>query len=169
MEDEVEGPTRKAQEALAAARFATLGTSVYPDATFTLRLSYGAVEGWVEQGSAVAPFTTLDRLFERATGRPPFRVPETWLEKVHALDMSTPINFVATLDIVGGNSGSPIVNGRGDVVGLAFDGNIHSIAGGYGYDPAKNRAIGVDARAMRLALEQVYGAKWLLSEIDRKK
>ncbi len=168
MEDEVEGPTRRAQEALAAARFATLGTSVYPDATFTLRLSYGAVEGWVEQGSAVAPFTTLDRLFERATGRPPFRIPESWLGKSHQLDMSTPVNFVATLDIVGGNSGSPIVNARGDIVGLAFDGNIHSIAGGYGYDPGNNRAIGVDVRAMRAALGQVYGAKALLAEIDRR-
>jgi hypothetical protein len=169
MEDEVEGPTRQAQEALAAARFRTLGTSVYPDATFTLRLSYGVVEGWVEQGSPVEPFTRLERLFERATGRVPFLVPDSWLDKAHLLDMATPFNFTATLDIVGGNSGSPIVNARGDVVGLAFDGNIHSIAGGYGYDPQYNRAIGVDVRAMRLALDKVYEAKSLLAEIDRRR
>lgn len=169
MEVEVEGPTRQAQEAIAAARFRTLGTGVYPDATFTLRLSYGAVEGWVEQGSPVAPFTTLERAFERATGRPPFRMPESWLAKAHVLPMDTPFNFVATLDIVGGNSGSPIVNARGDVVGLAFDGNIHSIAGGYGYDARNNRAIGVDVRIMRLALDEVYGAKSLLEEMDRRR
>ena len=169
MEDEVEGPTRQAQEAIAAARFRTLGTDVYPDATFTLRLSYGAVEGWVEQGSPVAPFTALERAFERATGRPPFRMPEAWLDKAHALPMDTPFNFVATLDIVGGNSGSPILNARGDVVGLAFDGNIHSIAGGYGYDPRNNRAIGVDVRIMRLALDEVYGAKSLLAEMERRR
>jgi hypothetical protein len=169
MEDEVEGPTRQAQEAIAAARFRTLGTGVYPDATFTLRLSYGAVEGWVEQGAAVAPFTTLERAFERATGRPPFRVPESWLDTAHDLAMETPFNFVATLDIVGGNSGSPIVNARGDVVGLAFDGNIHSVAGGYGYDARSNRAIGVDVRIMRLALERVYGAGSLLAEMERRR
>ncbi|MCU0975091.1 MAG: S46 family peptidase [Steroidobacteraceae bacterium] len=169
MEDEVEGPTRQAQEAIAAARFATLGTDVYPDATFTLRLSYGAVDGWVEQGAPVAPFTTLEAAFERSTGRPPFRMPESWLDKAHALPMDTPFNFVATLDIVGGNSGSPIVNARGDIVGLAFDGNIHSIAGGYGYDVRNNRAIGVDVRIMRLALEEVYGAKSLLAEMDRRR
>ncbi len=169
MEDEVEGPSRQAQEAIAAARFRTLGAAVYPDATFTLRLSYGAIEGWLEQGNPVAPFTTLERAFERATGRPPFRMPESWLDKAHALSMDTPFNFVATLDIVGGNSGSPIVNARGDVVGLAFDGNIHSIAGGYGYDARSNRAIGVDVRIMRLALEQVYGAGSLLAEMERRR
>jgi hypothetical protein len=169
MEDEVEGPTRQAQEAIAAARFRTLGTKVYPDATFTLRLSYGAVEGWTEQGSPVTPFTRLETLFERATGRVPFLVPDSWLDKAHLLDMATPFNFTATLDIVGGNSGSPIVNARGDVVGLAFDGNIHSIAGGYGYDPAMNRAIGVDVRVIRLALEKVYEAKSLLAEMDRRR
>jgi hypothetical protein len=169
MEDEVEGPTRQAQEAIAAARFRTLGTTVYPDATFTLRLSYGAVEGWIEQGNPVEPFTTLERAFERATGRPPFRMPESWLDKAHALPMDTPFNFVSTLDTTGGNSGSPIVNARGDVVGLVFDGNIHSIAGGFGYDASKNRTIGVDVRIMRLALEQVYGAGSLLAEMDRRR
>lgn len=169
MEDEVEGPTDRAREAIAAARFRTLGTSVYPDATFTLRFTYGAVEGWLEQGEYVTPFTTVGRMFERATGREPFRLPESWLAAAHELDMDTPLNFTSTVDITGGNSGSPIVDSRGDIVGLAFDGNIHSIAGDYWYDPVTNRAIGVDVRAMRLALDKVYRAQHLLTEIDGAK
>ena len=166
MEDEVEGPTIRAREALAAARFETLGTDVYPDATFTLRLTYGAVEGWVEQGKPVVPFTTVGQAFERATGRDPFRMPESWLSAAHELDMDTPFDFSSTVDITGGNSGSPVIDARGNIVGLAFDGNIHSISGDYWYDPAKNRAVAVDVRAIRLALDKVYRAKGLLREID---
>ena len=169
MEDEVEGPTRDAQATIAAARFRTLGTSVYPDATFTLRLTFGAVAGWEEACRAIPPFTTLGQSFDRASGRPPFRMPESWLDRLHALDLETPFNFVATLDITGGNSGSPIVDARGDIVGLAFDGNIHSIAGDYWYDPATNRAVGVDVRAMREALDKIYGARALLEEMDRRR
>ncbi len=168
MEDEVEGPTTRGQEAIAAARFAVYGTSAYPDATFTLRLTYGAVEGWVEKGEPVAPFTRLERAFERATGREPFQLPESWLAKSHLLDMATPMNFTSTLDITGGNSGSPVLDADGEIVGLAFDGNIHSISGDFWYDAAMNRAIAVDARIMRMALEKVYEAKELLAEIDRK-
>ena len=169
MEEEVDGPTLRAQEAIAAARFALYGTSVYPDATFTLRFSYGAVDGWVEKGQPVAPFTRLERMFERATGRDPFKLPESWLSQSHALDMSTPVNFVSTLDITGGNSGSPALNADGEIVGLIFDGNIHSIAGDYWYDPSTNRAIAVDVRMIRTALEQVYKAGELLAEIDAKR
>jgi len=166
MENEVDGPTRQAHEVLAAARFRQLGTSVYPDATFTLRFGFGAIEGWVENGEPVAPFTTIGGAFERATGRAPFRLPESWLSRSHEIDMATPFNFTATLDIVGGNSGSPIIDARGDIVGLAFDGNIHSIAGIYWYRSEDNRAIGVDVRAIHLALEKVYGATTLLREMD---
>ena len=166
MEDQVEGPTVRARDAIAAARFKALGTSVYPDATFTLRFTYGSVTGWTEQGQPVTPFTRVGRMFERATGRDPFRLPENWLAVAHELDMDTPLNFTSTVDITGGNSGSPIVDARGDIVGLAFDGNIHSISGDYWYDAAKNRAIGVDVRAIRLALDKVYRAQALLAEID---
>lgn len=166
MEDEVDGATDRAREAIAAARFKALGTSVYPDATFTLRFSYGAVEGWIEQGEPVTPFTTIGQAFERATGREPFRLPDSWLSAADELDMNTPLNFTSTLDITGGNSGSPIVDARGDIVGLAFDGNIHSISGDYWYDAARNRAIGVDVRAIRLALDKIYRAQALLAEID---
>lgn len=166
MEDEVDGPTLRAQEAIAAARFRALGTSVYPDATFTLRFTYGSVTGWVEQGQPVAPFTTIGQAFERATGSDPFRMPESWLSVAHELDMDTPFNFTSTLDVTGGNSGSPVVDARGDVVGLVFDGNIHSISGDYWYDAAKNRTISVDVRAIRLALDKVYRAHRLLEEMD---
>lgn len=169
MEDEVDGPGDRAKEAIAAARFKTLGTSVYPDATFTLRFSYGAVEGWTEQGQPVAPFTTVGQAFERATGREPFRLPGSWLSASDELDMATPFNFSSTLDVTGGNSGSPVVDVHGNIVGLVFDGNIHSISGDYWYDASKNRTIAVDVRAIRLALDKVYRAQSLLAEIDGAK
>ncbi len=131
-EDEVQAPVASAQERIAKARFAVLGTNTYPDATFTLRLSYGAVDGWVEKGQKVEPFTHLGRLYERATGKDPFRLPQRWLDARDRLDMNTPFCFVTTNDIVGGNSGSPLVDAQGRLVGLAFDGNIHSIAGSFG-------------------------------------
>ena len=168
MEDEVDGPTRLAHETFAAARFATLGTSVYPDATFTLRLTYGTVEGWTEAGKPVAPFTTIGQAFRRATGRAPFRLPDRWLERAHLLDGGTPYNFSSSLDITGGNSGSPVLDARGDIVGLVFDGNMQSIAGDYWYDPATNRAVSVHARAIRELLENVYQASALLEEIDAR-
>jgi hypothetical protein len=164
-EDEVEAPVEVAAEQIAAARFAMLGTSVYPDATFTLRLSVGTVRGWTENGAAVAPFTTLDRLFERATGRPPFAVPERWLEARPRLDLGTRVNLASDNDIVGGNSGSPLLNAKGDVVGLIFDGNIHSISGAYWFDETKNRAVAVDTAYIREALTKVYGATNLVEEI----
>ena len=166
MENEVEGPVQNAHEKIAAARFRLFGTSIYPDATFTLRLTYGAVAGWVEQGKPVEPFTQVGRTFERATGQAPFQLPETWLSKQGSIDGSTPYDFSSTLDIIGGNSGSPVVDARGDIVGLAFDGNIHSISGDYWYDPVMNRTVSVDVRAIRLALDRIYGARALLEEID---
>lgn len=168
-EDTVEAPVAAAAERIARARFAVLGTGTYPDATFTLRLSYGAVAGWMEQGQPVAPFTTLGRTFERHTGSAPFALPPRWLAARDRLDLATPYNFSTTNDITGGNSGSPLVNARGEVVGLAFDGNIHSIAGGYGYDPVMNRTVAVHTAAMREALEKVYGATALLRELERRR
>ncbi|HEY0940673.1 MAG TPA: S46 family peptidase [Steroidobacter sp.] len=164
-EDEVQAPVASAQERIAKARFAVYGTNTYPDATFTLRLSYGAVAGWVEKGQPVEPFTRLSRLYERATGKDPFRLPQKWLDARDRLDMSTPFNFVTTNDIVGGNSGSPLVDSQGRVVGLAFDGNIHSLAGNFWYDPEMNRTVAVHPAIIITALRDVYGAKGLADEL----
>jgi hypothetical protein len=167
-EAEVEGPTQRGEEEIAKARFAEYGTSIYPDATFTLRLSYGAMEGWNEKGQEVRPWTELSRAFERATGEPPFRIPPRWMAAKDRLDMATRANFTTNNDIVGGNSGSPMVSANGEIVGLAFDGNIHSIAGSYWFDERTNRSIGVHPAYIRAALEKVYGAGALLAEIDAK-
>ncbi len=166
-EDEVEAVTRTASEKVAKARFAVLGTSVYPDATFTLRLSYGAVQGWVENGVPVQPFTRLSRLFERATGAAPFAIPASWLKVKDQLELNTKFNLVANSDIIGGNSGSPMINARGQIVGLVFDGNIHSIAGSYWFDETLNRTVAVHPAVIREALSKVYGAQALLAELSR--
>ena len=142
-EDGVEAPMRSATERIAKARFATLGTSVYPDATFTLRLNYGTVQGWNENGKPVEPFTRLSRAFERATGSDPFLIPESWQRVKDKLDMNTPFNLSTNNDIVGGNSGSALINAKAEIVGLIFDGNIHSVSGAYWFDTEKNRAVAV--------------------------
>lgn len=165
MEEEVQAPRRQGSEKIARARFAIKGTSVYPDATFTLRVTYGSVKGWEEKGSTIAPFTTLDVLYQRATGADPFRIPRSWLDARDRLDPKTRFNFVANTDIVGGNSGSPIVDGSGRLVGLAFDGNLHSTAGAYWFDEARNRTIAVHPAIMVEALRKVYRAKSLLAEL----
>ncbi|MDX1982534.1 MAG: S46 family peptidase [Bryobacteraceae bacterium] len=167
-EDEVEAPLVAGQEKLAKARFAVYGKSLYPDATFTLRLSYGAVKGWVENGVPVSPFTIFGGAYERHTGRDPFALPQSWLDAKDRLNLQTPFNFVTTNDIVGGNSGSPVVNKEGELVGLMFDGNIHSLGGNYGFDPALNRAVGVHSSAILEALEKVYNARRVLAEIKGK-
>ncbi len=165
-EDQVEAPIAAASEKIAAARFKAFGTHVYPDATFTLRLNYGKVQGWVEDGRLVDPLTYLDRAFERATGSPPFKIPDSWLAAKDRLDMRTPFCIATNSDIVGGNSGSPLIDSKGRIVGLIFDGNIHSISGDYWFDAAKNRAIALHPAIIREALDKVYGAKSLLTEIE---
>ena len=167
-ETEVEGPVARGQEEIAKARFAAYGTSIYPDATFTLRLSYGAMKGWNENGKDVRPWTEISRAFERATGEPPFKIPPRWMAAKDSLDLSTRANFTTNNDIVGGNSGSPMLDAKGDIVGLAFDGNIHSISGSYWFDERMNRTVGVHPAFIRAALEKVYDAKALLAEIDAK-
>jgi hypothetical protein len=164
-DDQVEAPLERASEQIARARFAVLGNTVYPDATFTLRVSHGSVRGWTEDGETVAPFTDLARLWARATGEDPFRVPASWLEAREELPPSTPFNFVADTDIVGGNSGSPMVDAAGRLVGLVFDGNIHSIAGSYWFDPELNRTVAVHPAILLEALETVYGAGVLVDEL----
>lgn len=167
-EDEVEAVVDANQEKIAALRFAALGTSIYPDATFTLRLNYGQVQGWVENGKPVVPFTRLAGAFDRATGDDPFRMPDTWTSRKAQLDLQSKFNLATTNDIVGGNSGSSLVNARGEIVGLIFDGNIHSISGSYWFDTVKNRAIAVHPQIMRTALTQVYDARSLAAELGLK-
>jgi hypothetical protein len=164
-ENKVEAPLTRGEEMVADARFRIYGSETYPDATFTLRVTYGAVKGWEEKGELVDPITRTSRLFERATGSRPFMLPDTWQAAREDLDPDTPFNFVATTDITGGNSGSPIVAADGNLVGLAFDGNIHSIAGDYWFDPATNRTVGVDTAIMLEALKTVYGADHLVKEL----
>jgi hypothetical protein len=164
-EDEVQAISATAQEKIARARFALLGTGTYPDATFTLRLSYGAVQSWRENGEDIANFTRLERVYERATGKPPFALPQQWLDARSKLDPKLPFNYVTTNDIVGGNSGSPVVDAAGRLVGLAFDGNIHSIAGDYGYDDQLNRMVAVHPQIIIAALREVYSAPALAQEI----
>jgi Peptidase S46 len=166
VEDEVQGPEQRAQQAIADARFKVYGTSLYPDATFTLRVSYGAVAGWQEGDRRIEPFTRLARMYERATGAPPFALPQRWLDAKPTLDLNTPANFSTNNDIVGGNSGSPAVNARGEIVGLMFDGNIHSIAGSYWFDEQYNRAVAVHPAFIRTAMEHVYRSAALSRELQ---
>jgi hypothetical protein len=144
---------------------------VYPDATFTLRMSYGTVQGWTStSGEAIPPFTTLGGTFLRAEARagdPAFALPASWLGARGRLQADTPFNFVSTNDIIGGNSGSPIVDADGEIVGLIFDGNLDSLAGDVVYDITRNRATSVDARGMLEAMRVVYGATALVDEMTK--
>jgi regulator of RNase E activity RraB len=171
-EEQIDEPKRNAYSALAKARFAMDGTNSYPDATFTLRLSYGTVKGFKEDGKDVPPFTTMAGLYDRSTkqeNRYPFDLPQRWVERKSKLDLTTPFNFVSTNDIIGGNSGSPVVNKAGEVVGLIFDGNIQSLVLDFIFDQEQARAVSVDSRAMIEALRKVYDADWLADELQGKK
>jgi len=167
-EDEVEAPTDLAAEKIARARFKSLGKSRYPDANFTLRINYGTVQGWTEKGQPVEPFTQLSRAFERTTGQEPFVMPASWQKAKSQLDLGTRFNLSTNNDITGGNSGSPLLNSRGELVGLMFDGNIHSISGSYWFDTEKNRAVAVHPAIIREALTKVYGAEAIVSELAGK-
>ncbi len=168
-DDTVVSVERDAYARIAQALFAVEGTRAYPDATFSLRLSYGQVAGYRGgDGGFVRPFTTLEGLFARAAahhGEAPYHLPQRWRDRKGRLDPTTPFNLVTTNDIVGGNSGSPVVNRRGEVVGLVFDGNIESLAGYFVYDGTVNRTVAVDIRAMLTALADVYDASQLVAEI----
>ncbi len=164
-EDDVQAVIQKNSERVAQARFAVYGTSLYPDATGTLRLAYGAVKGYEVDGKKVAPFTTIAGTFARHTGEEPFKLPASWLKSQNVLPPQTPMNFIADADIIGGNSGSPILNKDAEVVGLIFDGNIHSLGGQYGFDPRLNRTIAVHGDAILESLKTVYGSQRLLEEL----
>ena len=166
-EARVDAPTREAAEKIAKARFAVYGTSVDPDATFTLRLSYGTVKGFDNaEGKFVAPYTNIGGLFERATGADPYKLPESWLKTKSSLNLSVPMNLSTTNDTTGGNSGSPLIDKDANVVGLLFDGNIFSLGGDYGYDAAKNRSVCVDSRALLEGMRRVYHLDRIVDEIE---
>jgi hypothetical protein len=158
---------RQASEALAQARFARDGTSVYPDATFTQRLSFGVVKGWNENGKPVPAFTDFAGLYKRATGSEPFKLSRAWIDAKPQLDLNTPFDFVSTNDIIGGNSGSPVIDAQGRAVGLIFDGNIDSLGGDFFYDQSVNRAVSVDTTALLAALKTVYKNQALADELTR--
>jgi hypothetical protein len=171
-ENEVDEPKRQAYAALAKAKFAMDGDAVYPDATFTLRLSYGTVKGYTEDGKKVPAFTTMDGLYKRSAeqgNKGPFELPKRWVDKKSALDLSTPYNFVCTADIIGGNSGSPVINKNAEVVGLIFDGNIQSLVLDFIFDQDTARAVSVDSRAIIEALRKVYDANDVADELTGKK
>ncbi len=159
---------QQAHAAIARAQNALLGTSGYPDATFTLRLSFGVVKGYQEDGHLIEPFTTLAGLYERSKqmkNRTPFDLPPQWEKRKSHLNLKTPYNFVSTDDIIGGNSGSPVVNRAGEFVGIIFDGNLQSLPADYAYTEKQGRATSVDSAAIIEALDKVYGVKQLSHEL----
>ena len=166
-EARVDAPTRAAAEKIADARFTIFGTSVDPDATFTLRLTYGTVKGFEDaKGKFVQPYTAIGGLYERATGAPPYNLPESWLTAKGLINPTAPMNFCTTNDTTGGNSGSPVIDKNANIVGLLFDGNIFSLGGDYGYDAAKNRSIAVDSRVLLEGMRKVYHLNRIVDEIE---
>ena len=182
----VDGPAREArktfeaqdeakQEAyaeIAKARFALEGTSTYPDATFTLRLSYGPLKGYEEDGKQIPALTNFAGLYQRAAehnNQPPFDLPKRWIDRKSKLNLNTPLDFVTTADIIGGNSGSPVVNKAGEFVGIIFDGNIQSLALDCIFSDKQARAVSVDSAAITEALRKVYDAQPLVDELTSAK
>jgi len=169
-EDEVVAVERANYGKVARALFEQQGTKLYPDATFTLRLSYGAVKGYTENGKQVPPFTTLGGLYARSNQFHhafPYNLPPRWVSQQKAINPKTPFNFVSTNDIIGGNSGSPTINKDRELVGLIFDGNIQSLVGNFDYDESVNRSISVDVRGMLEVLRKVFGANEVADELMR--
>ena len=169
LDRDVTSVSSAAREKIGQARFAVFGTAAYPDATFTLRLSYGIVNGYPMNGTKAPYKTTFAGLYDRSAGfdnKPPFQVAPRFTEKRAQVDMSMPLNFVTTNDIIGGNSGSPVVNRAGEIVGLIFDGNIESLVGRFVYEEEKNRSVAVHAGAIVYALRALYDAGPLADELD---
>lgn len=164
-EDQVHAPLTANSAKIARARFALYGTSIAPDATFTERVSYGVVKGWPRGGVEVPPFTHVKGLYQRATGYDPLKLAPAWRQAKHTLDGSIPMNLVSTNDIVGGNSGSPLVDRNANLVGLIFDGNPPSIGGAFWYDGKLNRAVSVDSAVILAGLKNVYHAERLVKEL----
>jgi Peptidase S46 len=171
-DDEVDSVERRDGATIAKARFEQTGFTQPPDATFTLRLSYGPVKGYVENGQNIPYFTTFDGAYKHAaehSNQPPFQLPDSWMKAKSKLNLSTPLNAVSTADIIGGNSGSPVVNKAGEVVGIIFDGNIQSLVLNFIYEDKISRAVHVDSRGVIEALRHIYGADGLADELMGKK
>ena len=169
--DAIESVLDRAGEKLGKARFAVYGKNTYPDATFTLRLSYGAAAGYPMNGTITPYKTTYYGLYDRSASfnnAPPFNLPNRYVERLGKFDLNTPLDFVTTNDIIGGNSGSPVINQKGELVGLVFDGNIQSLVGDFVYDDYQNRTVAVHSSAMLMALRQIYDAGKLADEIQGK-
>ena len=171
LETSVEEPERQAYGEIARLRFATFGTSVYPDATFTLRLAFGTVKGVADGGSPIRSWTTLGEAFEHEAahgGQDPWKLPRTWHDHKSKLDLATPLNFSGTADGVGGNSGSPVVNRAGELVGLIFDSNLQALANEFRHSSdVGGRSISVHSAGMLAAMRQIYGAGKLADELGR--
>ena len=168
-EDKVDSVVRRDGGAIAKARFAQSGVTQSPDATFTLRLSYGVVKGYQENGKAIPFYTTMGGAYQHAAehgSQPPYSLPESWIKSKDKLDLKTPFNFVSTADIIGGNSGSPTVNRDGEVVGIVFDMNMPSLVWDFAYDDRQGRCVHVDERAIIEALRKVYHADGLADELQ---
>lgn len=171
-DDEVDAVVRRDGATIARARFAQAGFTQPPDATFTLRLSYGTVKGYAENGKKIPYFTTFAGAFQHAEehgSKPPFNLAGSWLKMKSKLNLETPLNYVSTADIIGGNSGSPTVNKAGEVVGIIFDGNIQSLVLDFYYDDRQARAVSVDSRGIIEALRKIYGADALANELTGTK
>lgn len=169
--DNIESVITPASEKIAKARFAVYGKNVYPDATFTLRLAYGSATGYPMNGTKAPYKTTLYGLFDRAISfdqKEDFRLPKRFWDNKDKLDLSTPVNFVSTCDVVGGNSGSPAINKNAEIVGLIFDGNIESLTGKFIFDKEKNRAVAVHCAYIIEALRKLYDFNYLADEIEGK-
>jgi hypothetical protein len=167
-EDDVESVTRRDGTLIAKARFTQSGFTQPPDATFTLRLSYGVVKGYDENGKAIPFDTNMGGAYEHAAehgNQPPYKLPDSWMNAKSKLDLKTPLNFVSTADIIGGNSGSPTINDKGEVVGIIFDGNIQTLPWNFAYSDKQARAVSVDARGIQEALRTVYRATALADEL----
>ncbi len=167
-EQQVEELQRQAYGKIAKARFALYGTNIYPDATFTLRLSFGTVKGYQQAGENIPPWTTIGGAYKRSEehqNQPPFNLPKRWIEQKGKLNLDTPFNFICTNDIIGGNSGSPVFNRQAELVGIIFDGNLESLVWDYVYNDVQGRSLAVHSSAIVEALRKVYNAQDLADEL----
>ena len=172
LETQLEEPKKQAYDKIAKAKFAVEGTNAYPDATFTLRLAIGTVKGYTEGGKQIPFETTFEGLYEKAkdkNNKYPFDLPQRWIDRKSRLNLKTSFNFVSTNDIIGGNSGSPVINREGEFVGIIFDGNIQSLVLDFVYTETEARAVAVASQGITEALRKIYDAEGLATEITNGK